>query len=81
VEGTTAEQASHQRSTEQLRAATEENLKKIEGHQLNPSQRELVSQINQFLEQSKAAVAAGDLEGGHNLSLKAHLLSEELVKP
>jgi len=81
VGGTTAEQASHQRSTAQLTAATEENLKKIEGRQLNPSQQEMVSQIKQFMQQSKAAVAAGDLEGGHNLAMKAHLLSEELVKP
>jgi hypothetical protein len=41
----------------------------------------MVSQIKQFMEQSKAAVAAGDLERGHNLALKAHLLSDELVKP
>jgi hypothetical protein len=81
VEGTTAEQASHQRSTDQLAVATEENLKKIAGHQLNPSQQEMVSQIKQFMEQSKTAVAAGDLERGHNLALKAHLLSDELVKP
>jgi hypothetical protein len=80
--GTTAEQASHQRSTtDQLTTATEENLKKIAGRQLNPSQQEMVSQIKQFMEQSKAAVAAGDLERGHNLALKAHLLSDELVKP
>lgn len=80
--GATAEQASDKRSsTEQLAAATEENLKKTAGRQLNPSQQEMVSQIKQFMEQSKAAVAAGDLERGHNLALKAHLLSDELVKP
>jgi hypothetical protein len=33
------------------------------------------------MEQSKAAVAAGDLERGHKLALKAQLLSDELVKP
>jgi len=79
--GTTAEPAVQQRSTDQLRAATDENLKKIEGRQLSPSQQEMVSQIKQFMDQSKAAVAAGDLERGHNLALKAHLLSDELVKP
>jgi hypothetical protein len=79
--GTTGQQASQQRSTEQLTAATDENLKKIAELQLNPSQQEMVSQIKQFMEQSKAAVAAGDLDGGHNLAQKAHLLSEELVKP
>lgn len=61
--------------------ATEENLKKIEGRQLNPSQWEMVTQIKQFREQSKTAAAAGDLDRAHNLALKAHLLSEELVKP
>ncbi|MGA8216555.1 MAG: hypothetical protein WB799_23410 [Candidatus Sulfotelmatobacter sp.] len=80
--GATAEQASDKRSlTEQLAAATEENLKKTAGRQLNPSQQEMVSQIKQFMEQSKAAIATGDLERGHNLALKAHLLSDELVKP
>ncbi len=79
--GTTAEQASNQRSTEQLKLATEENLKKVEGRQLNPSQQEMVSQIQQFMEQSKTAVAAGDLDRAHSLGLKAYLLSDELVKP
>jgi len=80
--GATAEQASHERSsTDQLAAATEENLKKAEGLQLSHSQQEMVSQIKQFMDQSKAAVAGGDLERGHSLALKAHLLSDELVKP
>ena len=79
--GTTAGQAAHQPSTDQLTAATEENLKKIEGLQLSPSQQELKDQITRFMDQSKAAIAAGDLERGHNLAMKAHLLSDELVKP
>jgi hypothetical protein len=79
--GTTAEQAVHQRSTAQLTAATEENLKLMEGRDLNSSQQELKNQIKQFMAQSKTAVAAGDLERGHDLALKAHLLSDELLKP
>jgi hypothetical protein len=80
--GTTAQQALHQRSTtDQLTAATSENLKKIEGRKLSPAQQEMVNQIKQFIDQSKTAVSKGDLEGGHNLALKAHLLSDELVKP
>jgi hypothetical protein len=71
----------HQRSTEQLRLATEENLKKIERRQLGPSQQDMKNQINQFMEQSQTAAAAGDLDRAHNLVLKAHLLSDELVKP
>jgi hypothetical protein len=79
--GTPAEQALQQRSTDQLTAATEENLKQIAGRQLSPSQQDMVSHIKQFMEQSKAAVAAGDLERGRDLAMKAHLLSDELVKP
>jgi len=80
--GANAAKASYERFTaEQLRVATEENLKKLEGHQLNASQQEMVSQIKQFMEQSKKAVAEGDVDRAHNLALKAHLLSDELLKP
>jgi hypothetical protein len=79
--GTSAEQAVHQRSTEQLKLATEENLKKIEALQLNPTQLDMKNQIKQFMEQSNTAATAGDLDRAHSLALKAHLLSEELVKP
>lgn len=79
---TTAEQASQERSTtEQLTAATEGNLMRIAGRQLTPSQQEMVNQVKEFMEQSKKAIAAGDLERGHNLAMKARLLSDELVKP
>ena len=81
MEGTTAEQAAQQRSTDQLTAATNENLKKLAGRQLTASQQDMENQINQFMDQAKKAVAAGDLERGHNLALKARLLSDELVKP
>jgi hypothetical protein len=76
-----AGQAPSQRSTTDLALVTEENLKKIAGRQLTPSEQETVNQIKQFMDQSKAAVAAGDLERGHNLAVKARLLSDELVKP
>jgi hypothetical protein len=79
---TTAAQASQERATtDQLNASTEENLKKIADRQLAPSQQEIVTQIQQFVEQSKQAVAAGDLDRAHNLALKAQLLSDELLKP
>ena len=81
VGGTAADQASQQRSTAHLTAATEENLKQLAGHPLSANQQDMVNQINQFMDQSKAAVAAGDSARGHNLAQKAHLLSEELVKP
>jgi hypothetical protein len=76
-----AAQAPGKHPADQLVGTTEENLKKIEGRELSPSQKEMLTQIHQFLEQSKAATAAGDIDRGHNLALKAHLLSDELTKP
>ena len=81
--GTGGQQATAgQRSTtDQLVESTEQNLKKIAGRALDANQQEMLKQIQQFLDQSKAAVAAGDVERGRNLALKAHLLSDELAKP
>lgn len=72
----------HQRDNAKLMLGiTEQNLKQIGGRQLTTSQKEMVSQIRQYVDQSKSAVAAGDLERGRTLARKAQLLSEELVKP
>ena len=65
----------------QMLAATEANLKKISGQQLNANQQDMVTQIRQFMQQSKAAVEDGDLERARTLAWKAQLLSDELVKP
>src|SRR5260370_546896 len=81
VGGETAEQSAHQSATDRLTFATEENLKKMAGRPLSPSQQEVGSQMKLFMDQSKTAIAAGDVERGRNLALKAHLLSDELVKP
>lgn len=75
-------QASHARDTaKQMLGSTEANLKKIAGRQLTPNQQDMVNQIHQFMDQSKTAVDAGDLERARTLAWKAQLLSEELVKP
>ena len=80
--GLNQQQASRQRqSAEQLLARADENLKKISGQNLNSSQQEMVQQIQQYMQQAKAAGNTGDLARQHNLALKAQLLSEELVKP
>ncbi|HEY4766702.1 MAG TPA: hypothetical protein VIH75_23725 [Candidatus Sulfotelmatobacter sp.] len=80
--GTTGNQASPQRdAANQMLGSTEENLKKIAGRQLSSDQQDMVNQIRQFMEQSKAAVGDGDLERARTLAWKAQVLSEELVKP
>ncbi len=77
----TEEQASHQRQrTSQLLASTDANLKRISERQLKPNEQEMLSQVRNYIEQARAAVAAGDLRRGRNLALKAHLLSDELVR-
>ena len=79
---TASDQTSHQRDTaNQMLGSTEANLKKIAGRQLSPSQQDMVNQIRQFIDQSKAASDAGDLDRARTLAWKAQLLSEDLVKP
>ena len=76
--GRTADQRN---TANQMLDATETNLKKIAGHQLTTDQQGMVTQIQQFMDQSKTAVKDGDLERARTLAWKAQLLSEELVKP
>jgi hypothetical protein len=79
--GMSEEQASHARqTTSQLLSTTEANLKRASERQLGPEQQATVVQIRKFMEQANAAVKAGDLQRGHNLAMKAHLLSDDLVK-
>jgi hypothetical protein len=79
--GMSQEQASRQRkSTTELLAATDANLKQISGRQLNTSQQDSVSQIRKYMEQAQAAEKAGDVQRAQNLASKALLLSDDLVK-
>jgi len=72
---------SQHEAADQMLAATDANLKKIEGTQLSSSQKDMVTQIRQFMDQSKKATADGDTEQARTLAWKAKTLSEELVAP
>ena len=73
--------ASHARdTTNQLLSTTEANLQRASTRQLNQAQLATVEQIRMFMGQSNVAVKAGDLQRGHNLAMKALLLSNDLVK-
>ena len=61
--------------------STDANLKKLAGRTLSPNQQDMVNQVRQFMQQSRTAIDAGDLERARTLAWKAQLLSEELVKP
>lgn len=72
--------AQHQRmTTNQLLDSTEFNLKSI-SRALNSDEQAIVSHIRSFEQQSRAATAEGDTERAYNLAMKAHLLSDELIK-
>ncbi len=78
--GMTGEQESHQRlHTDQLLASTDANLKQILQGKVDATRQDTISQIRNFMDQARAAVKAGDLQRGHNLALKAHLLSDDLL--
>ena len=64
----------------QLLDATESNLKQISGRTLSAAQQDTVTQIRAYMDQARKAVDSGDGERGRNLAVKAHLLSDDLVK-
>jgi hypothetical protein len=78
--GATAQNDHARQMTTDLLSATDANLKQATSRQLNANQEETVTQIKLFVEQANAAMKAGDLDRGHNLAIKAHLLSDDLVK-
>ncbi len=80
--GPATDQSSQQKNAAiQLLGSTAENLKKLSGRQLSSDQQDTVTQIHQFMQQSKVAAANGDSDRARNLAWKAELLSEDLVNP
>lgn len=81
-EGMTGDLAQHQRaSTNTLLTSTEENLRRISNRHLTADQQGTVNQIRLFMQQSRDAIQKSDVDRAHTLALKAHLLSDSLVKP
>lgn len=80
--GAGGQQASNEKTTtDQLLAATKENLDKVSGKNLSSSQQAMITQIQQFISESRESVAAGEMDRGRTLAMKAKLLSDELAKP
>jgi hypothetical protein len=75
-------QAVHERDVvNQLLGVTENNLKKVASKQLNSTQQDTLSQARAFVQQSRSAIADGDLDRARTLAWKAETLSEDLIKP
>lgn len=69
----------HQRqTTAQLLQSTEDNLRTINNP--NSDQQAIIAQIRNFLAQARQAQTDNDMVRAHNLALKAHLLSDELIR-
>lgn len=73
------EEAHRRLTTDQLMQSTETNLKSLR-RVLNEQERAMLQQIQLFMTQSREASQTQDLVRAHNLALKAHLLSDELVR-
>ena len=80
-EGLPNDLAAHQRaSTNTLLSSTEDNLKRISNRHLTADQQGTVDQIRLYMQQSRDAIQKSDVDRAHTLALKAHLLSDSLVK-
>jgi outer membrane biosynthesis protein TonB len=66
-------------NTAQLLDATDRNLRSIT-RQLSPDEQRTIEHIRSFVAQSRQATLDGDTERAYTLALKAHLLSDEIVK-
>ncbi len=72
--------AIHQRlTTAQLLEATDYNLRSVT-RTLNADEKAMLQHIRSYMQQSRDATKDGDTERAYNLALKAHLLSDELIK-
>lgn len=73
------EGAHHRFTTEQLMQSTDANVKSLK-RVLTADERAILQQVQAFMTQAREAIQTNDLVRAHNLALKAHLLSDELVR-
>jgi hypothetical protein len=76
---TPADAAHSQASTEQLLQSAETNINGI-SRQLSKEEEAIRAQVREYIKQSRNATTENDPARAHNLAVKAHLLSDELVK-
>jgi hypothetical protein len=82
VGGAGGSQAAQLRDTDnRILKSAEDNLAKLSGRTLDSNQQDMVHQIHQFVDEAKAAIAAGELERARTLASKAQQLSQDLVQP
>ncbi|PYP91687.1 MAG: hypothetical protein DMG65_06465 [Candidatus Angelobacter sp. Gp1-AA117] len=77
--GNMPDDTAHNETTGQLLDSTEANLRNIK-RQLSSDEQTTQAQIKDYVSQARQAIKDGDMVRAHNLAVKAHLLSDELVK-
>ncbi len=76
----TTQTLNHQKqTTNELLDTTEKDLKGL-NRVLNHDEESMLTQIKSFIAQSHKATSDGDFERAYNLAMKAHLLTDALVK-
>jgi len=79
--GMTPAEATRQRQdAEKLLGSAADRLKRLAGLTLDAPQQETVGQIRNYMDGARSALKEGDVRRANTLALKAHLLSEDLVK-
>jgi len=68
-----------QATTEQLLQSSESSINNLK-RTLTTDEQAIVAQIRDYVNQSRQAIRDNDLTRAHTLALKAHLLSDELIK-
>lgn len=74
------EVARERRDTEQWLTSADGQLKMLSGRKLGEQQDETVGQVRNYMVGARSALKEGDMRRANTLALKAHLLSEDLVK-
>jgi hypothetical protein len=79
--GLTQEEAARERrDAEQWLTSADGQLKMLSGRALGAQQEETVGQVRNYMVGARSALKEGDMRRANTLALKAHLLSEDLVK-
>jgi hypothetical protein len=77
---TTEEATRERRDAEQWLTSADGQLKVLSGRTLGAQQEETVGQVRNYMVGARSALKEGDMRRANTLALKAHLLSEDLVK-
>jgi hypothetical protein len=74
------EAARERREADQWLSATDAQLKVLAERNLSVQQQDTLGQVRNYLVEARAALQENDMRRAHTLALKAHLLSDDLIK-